>query len=84
MTHHQTTIDVRKGKLPDGSRAIVLANGTLLNPSLASLKSVVRAGPADFELIVQWLTNERAREAERVRANEEHVQRIKEKEPWRF
>jgi hypothetical protein len=52
--------------IPSGGRGIRLENGGVLNPSLASLKSVVRAGPRDFELILQWLRDERAREAARL------------------
>lgn len=57
--------------LPGGGRGIRLGSGELLNPALASVKSLTRCGADDFERVLAWLRDERAREAARlVRADE--------------
>jgi hypothetical protein len=54
--------------IPSGGRGLRLENGEVLNPALASLKSITRAGPADYRRILQWLEAERARETDRLAA----------------
>jgi hypothetical protein len=73
MTDTTTTTDVaiEETLLPGGGRGVVLENRDILNPSIASLKSVARLGPGDYARALQWLERERQRERDRLAAADE-------------
>jgi hypothetical protein len=63
----QTTIETVE--IPGAGRGVRLASGEILNPALASVKSLTRCGDEDYRRVLAWLEAERSAKTQNGRPN---------------
>lgn len=57
-------------RLPNGNIAVHLPSGELADLAYVSASALARMGEADFDAVMEWITAERERRAERSAENE--------------
>jgi hypothetical protein len=65
MTETQKIDEPKTVSIPGNSKGVVVPSGEILNPSLASVKSLTRCGQREFDAVIAWLTHERSENARR-------------------